>query len=163
MSIGQMYGLAVQRQVERTKPEGERTRDATDATRMVDSALERITAFIPADVIGLYVSGIAIFSPLSAVGKWWIFFVCLAFIPVVMLISYLQRKKRGLPTPQYKVLLLLLVFAGVGFATWAAAMPETPFLSLHTAANKIGGFLVIPLAFVMYGIADICDALPKAS
>jgi hypothetical protein len=40
-------------------------------------------------------------------------------------------------------------------------MPATPFRYLFPNANLIAGFAVIPLAYIMYRIADLLDVLPK--
>jgi|SRR5215471_13713778 hypothetical protein len=165
MSIARMYDLAAEREQERTKPAADVAAEAAgaevEAKKTVESALEKITAFIPTEIIGLYVAGLGIFTPQTAAGKWWVFFVCLALIPVFMVIGYFQKKKHKLPIPKLGVLLLLVAFAAVAFVAWAAAMPATPFLSLNSYATQIGGFIVVPLAFVMWGLADIFDALPK--
>ena len=161
MSIFTMYSLASQRTLERTTPTAMAAGGDGKQTSTVESALEKITAFIPSEVIALYVSGLGIFGPQSPHAKWNIFWICFAFIPVFMFLSYLQNRKHGRPIPSTTVLLLLLFFAAVAFGVWAAAMPQTPFISLWKNAPQIAGFIVIPLSYVMSVIADLCDAVPR--
>jgi hypothetical protein len=160
MSIFTMYSLASQRTLERTTPGMAASGDGKQMPT-VENALEKITAFIPSEAIALYVSGLGIFAPQSPHAKWNIFWICLAFIPVFMFLSYLQNRKHGRPIPSITIVLLLLFFAAVAFGVWAAAMPQTPFISLWKNAPQIAGFIVIPLAYVMSIIADLCDAVPK--
>jgi hypothetical protein len=156
-----MYSLASQRTLEQTTPTGMEASGTDKQTTTVENALEKITAFIPSEAIALYISGLGIFAPQSAHARWNIFWICLAFIPVFMFLSYLQNRKHGRPIPSTAIVLLLLFFAAVAFGVWAAAMPQTPFISLWKNAPQIAGFIVIPLAYVMSIIADLCDAVPK--
>ena len=161
MSIFHMYSLASQRTLERTTPAGMAASGDGQRTPTVENALQKITAFIPSEVIALYVSGLGIFAPQSLHAKWNIFWICLAFIPGFMFLSYLQNRKHGRPIPATNILLVLVIFAAVAFGVWAAAMPQTPFISLWQNAPQIAGFVVIPLAYVMSVIADLCDMVPK--
>jgi len=130
------------------------------AKKSVESALEKITAFIPSEVIGLYVSGVAIFSPQEAQTKWGIFFICLALIPAFMSLDYMLRKKRQAPIANRKTNAVLFIFAGAAFTAWAAALPDTPFLSFSSRASQIGGWAVILLAAFMYKVAELLDVAP---
>ena len=65
--------------------------------------MEKVTAFIPSEVIGAYVALSGLLAPLYKSDefkwKWVLFFICLGLIPIVMALSYALRRKDGLPTP----------------------------------------------------------------
>ena len=84
-------------------------------------------------------------------------------IPVVMMLDFWDRRVHAKPTVTLKKLSLLLVFAAVAFTAWAAAMPDTPFLSILAKAQPVGGICVIVLALVMYKVASIFDLVPPPS
>jgi hypothetical protein len=140
------------------------TDESTD--KAVKSAAEKITAFIPSDVVGIYIAGLGFFAPESLRGKWWIFGIAAGLVPIFLLISYFAEKKRDKQRTdgdaQRRVVdyLLLALFAEIAFVCWAAAFPGSPFLSLIPSATKIAAFGMIVLAAVMPPIAAICDLVP---
>ncbi|HVR56268.1 MAG TPA: hypothetical protein VMT72_05515, partial [Pseudolabrys sp.] len=96
MSIARMIALGNERQQQgqtRTRATSARS-EATKKT--IDSAMEKVSAFIPSEVIGIYV-GFGILSPEREPDKWWIFGICLALIPLVFGLNYLLQKKRADP------------------------------------------------------------------
>jgi membrane-associated phospholipid phosphatase len=135
------------------------------AANASDSALQKITAFIPSDVLSFYISAVGIstqFSP-TIWTKWLFFLGGAVLIPIFIVLSYLESRKKALPVPDKKILLLLLFFSFVAYAVWCAALPASPFLLISQYANIVAGVLVIPLAAIMYKIADLLDAVPKAT
>jgi amino acid transporter len=161
MSLARMVELGIERQQEvEAQTRGVR-RAPQPAKGAVGSAMERISAFIPSEVIGIYVAGFGILSPQQDSEKWWIFAISMALIPIFMLLNFIgQRKKRNLKVSA-RISLVLLLFALVAFIAWAAALPGTPFLSLTPRATAIGGWTVVILAVVMYQVADLLDVVPK--
>jgi hypothetical protein len=159
MSVVAMMKLAVARQAEE-----ERGRSSASPRKTVDGALEspiqKITAFIPSEIIGIYVAGFGILSPESAVGKWWSFGICLALIPVFTFLSYLEQLKYG-GEVKHTTILIVFAFAAIAFVAWAAALPGTPFLAITPNATRIGGFSVVILAAVMYKTANLIGIAPK--
>lgn len=180
MSVVRMVGLASDRQVQIASGslratvarggEAETTATGTD-TKAVDSALDKLTAFIPSEIIAFYLTGVAMFTNTAATGvtpppdetyiKWILFFVGSGLIPVIMLISYCLKVKKQTPVPPRGVMFVLFIFALISFAAWVAVTPGTPFETITPYATKIGGLAVIPLAAIMWGIAELCDAVPK--
>ena len=160
MSIAAMTRLAAEREGQKTIG----TEAAADAGKEVRTATEKIAAFIPSEAIGFYVAGFGIFSPGTQSGKWVLFFVSLGFLALVMSLNYLLEKKRAksksTPAPTMTQVLTLLAFAVVAFAAWAAAMPDTPFLTFGANATAVGGWAVIGLAVIMYKVAELVDVAP---
>jgi hypothetical protein len=130
----------------------------------LDSAMQKITAFIPAEVVGIYIAVVGIVAPAQTdnVLKWWIFGICAGLlIPFFIGIGYLAKKKKKEPVPTPPVVITLLVCALLAFAAWACALPDTPFQQvLGDNATRYGGGAVIVLAAVLYKIAELFDAVP---
>jgi hypothetical protein len=122
--------------------------------------MEKISAFIPSEVLGIYVAGLGILSPESDTGKWWIFGICLTLVPVFMVLDYLERRKRSSLKLGARIGVTLLIFATLAFVAWAAALPGTPFLSLSPRGTTIGGWAVVILAAFMYRMAAVLDVVP---
>jgi hypothetical protein len=175
MSIATMVALGIERGREAESAETAETAEAQtghahadehfehapEGKKAVESAMEKISAFIPSEIIGIYVAGFGILSPESDAGKWWIFGVCFALIPVLIWLNYLGHKKRADATLTVKITIVLLVFAMIAFVAWAAALPGTPFLTFSARATAFGGWAVIILAVIMYRVADLLDIVPK--
>jgi hypothetical protein len=87
MGIGRMYSLVGARRLEQTRPKAE-VASADGGKKASEFSLEKVTAFVPTEAISLYVSGTGIFSPQGYNAKWTVFFVSLAFIPVIILLNY---------------------------------------------------------------------------
>ena len=135
MSIATMMALSIERQRQPIMATAaaasggggtttQKTRDLARPSdeapqKTLDSAMEKITAFIPSEVIGSYVAVLGIISPETNLGKWVIFGICLLLIPVFMLLSYLTKKKQAKDgqstSTSTRDTAILLVFAAVAF------------------------------------------------
>ena len=130
----------------------------------VGGALEKVTAFVPSEVIGFYVAGLGILTPATSEGKWWMFAICLVLIPVLMALTYLAQTRRAeAGTPPFRLWLILVAFAIVAFVAWTAALPATPFLDFTPRATVIAGVAVLILAVLMYRVADLLDIVPRST
>jgi hypothetical protein len=132
-------------------------RSATNA----GTALESIVAFIPSEVIGTYIAGLGIWPPTSEERKWLLFGICVGLIPVFLWLqnALLAKKNRGATLSWGKAVLSML-FAGVSFSAWAAAMPDSPFLGLSADANQIGALAATVLALLLPKFAELFDLTP---
>lgn len=160
MSIMSSVTFAAQRQAERQAPGGGAASGAPAANQSVTAALEKITAFIPSEVIGIYVAVIGILAPASMRGKWVIFGLCVILVPFFMWLGYKAAKRKNLPVPGARAFVLLLILAIVAFVAWGAALPSTPFEVFHADATRFGGALVIILGYAIPKIADAFDLTP---
>ena len=162
MSIATMVRLGAARQTASSQPSGSVVSGGSgQPTPTVQSAMEKVATFIPSEVIGLYVAGFGILSPEAESSKWWIFGICFALIPIIMLLNYAIQKKRSVQTPKLWISLVLFVFAAVAFVAWAAALPDTPFLTFSPQATEYGGYTVMILAVVMYKAAEVLGVVPR--
>jgi hypothetical protein len=167
MSIATMVALGIQRQRELAElpvtRSGDQPSTGDSTKKSIDSAMEKISSFIPSEVIGIYVAGFGIFSPESSAGKWWIFGICALLVPVFIALNYMQQRSPSDDAPSARIALIILFFGLVAFIAWAAALPGTPFLSLTPIATAVGGWAVLILAGIMYKVADILEIVPKKS
>jgi hypothetical protein len=165
MSISAMVDLSMRRQHEiANSRKGLTPQSPGGGQNEVQAALSKLTAFVPSEVVGLYISGLGILTPTTVAGKWWIFGVCLLLIPIFLGLNYLiQKKQAGKEPPDRSTWAILLAFAVVAFVAWSAALPETPFLYFSPRATVIAGFAVLILAAVMHRAADLFGIIPKAA
>src|SRR4051812_16517392 len=111
MSIAKMVALGVERQRQaETRAAAAPAEDGAAKNRVV-AAMESVSAFIPSEVVGIYVAGFGILSPESDGGKWWIFFICLALIPLLIGLNYLAQVKQTGAETRLPVPFALTAFA----------------------------------------------------
>jgi len=157
MSVATMTALGIARNTK-----GAFRTLGVEPQKAVDSAMEKIAAFIPSEVIGVYVVALGMLSPQRDAGKWLIFGICIVLVPIFICLDYVLTKKRNPNTKlTRRVGIILAILGVVAFVAWAAAMPGTPFLSLHPNATAAGGVSVMILAAFMYKIAEVFDLVPK--
>jgi amino acid transporter len=162
VSISTIVALGVERQLQRKLSRRGGGDDIESGKRAVQSAMERVAAFIPSEVIGIYVAGFGILSPQTDAEKWVVFGISLALIPVLMGLNYVQQKKHTGADVDVRIMSILLIFAITAFIAWAAAMPGTPFLSVTPRATAVGGWAVVILAIVMHRVAELLDVIPRS-
>jgi hypothetical protein len=129
----------------------------------VASALDQMVAYVPSEVIGIYVAGVGIIGATSGVVKWALFCLALALVPLfVWLADRIARQSNpGLSRAPGK-LVLVGSFAVCAFAAWACALPDTPFASLWGAdATRYGSFAAVVLAALMPKIAVALGLAPR--
>jgi hypothetical protein len=119
-------------------------------------ALARVTAFVPTEAISTYVAVLALLTPKSGWGRWTLLGV-IAIITVVICWYFWKRSTTALPT---KALVWSIVFALIGLAAWASALPDSPFFSIHGYTTVIGGAAIILLASVIPKVAEIVGVSP---
>lgn len=126
------------------------------AESAVTAAIEKVATYIPSEVTTLYIAGFGLLVPLYQGIKWWLLGIC---VPLVWLFVWLGNPNtspepniptKKLPPRDLAILSLLGTFA---FCSWAAAIPETPFLDWGTHATQIGGFMVVACSLLMPRVA----------
>jgi hypothetical protein len=141
----------------------------------VESGLEKLTQWIPSEVITIYIALLGIFAPDKAAGKWIVFAIGAGAVPAFVLLNAALVNKRGAaqwaeehhagspPRLAHKRIAWLTLLAGVSYLVWTFALPATPFLDLTHQATRIGGALVVVVSVVMPKVAEFLDLqLPQA-
>jgi len=135
----------------------------------VESGIEKITAWIPSEVVAIYVALVGIFAPGSETTKWVIFGIGAVCVPTFVGLNAAlvnkqgkdewsrQNKEGSPPRIARKRIGLLIAFGLVAFVVWAFALPATPFLTITDSATKIGGALVIVMSLLMPLLAKLAD------
>lgn len=72
-------------------------------------------------------------------------------------------RKTGKTNPTGKMLRWSMAFALVDLSAWAAALPSSPFFSIHGYSTVIGGIAVRILAPVIPRLAVLVGVSPTAS
>jgi hypothetical protein len=142
---------------------------AASATPEVASALEKITTWIPTEVIAIYVGLLGIFTPTSSGGKWVIFAIAAALVPAFVILNAALISKRGKekwkaegkqgdpPKFSWAKASKLVALAAIAYVAWTFALPDSPWLDLTSKAPQIGGAAVLILSLFMSKVAEILD------
>jgi len=172
MSIAAATRQAYRRELDTTTPATVEAAKNPD----VQSAIERVTEWIPTETVGLYIALLGLLSPDGSTGRWVLFCAGIAMtIGFLLLNSELIHKravdkweeaKNGEPKPPRIAPWRQGVLLGVclvSFAAWACALPATPFLSLWSDATTVGGIAVLVLAATIPKVAELCGVnMPNA-
>jgi hypothetical protein len=141
--------------------EGVRVESATSSER-VTSALDQIVAYVPSEVIGIYIAGVGIIGPASDRARWGLLVFSLLMIPAFIWLSDSIERRADPKTPKAaSKLVWVCVLAGAAFVAWSAALPDTPFLKLSAKATQIGSFLAVVLSFLMPKVAAALGIAPN--
>jgi hypothetical protein len=171
MSIAAATRQAYIREVEANAPELREAAKNPD----VDSAIERVTQWVPTEAVGLYVAFLGLFSPSGSTGRWALFGVGIALTVTFLALNSALVKKRAVdswkkdgeqgqrpPGIAAWRLAMLLAICVVAFVAWACALPATPFLDWWSDATVVGGAAVLLLAAALPKIAEIVGVnMPK--
>jgi hypothetical protein len=140
----------------------------------VASGIEKVTTWIPSEVVTIYVALLGIFDPGKDSTRWILFAIGAFCVPVFVALNTALVNKHGKeewekkdkhagspPKLALKRIVLLVVFGIVAFVVWALALPSTPFLSLGQDATRVGGGLVVVVSLVMPMVAELLDLKVK--
>jgi hypothetical protein len=172
MSIAAATRQAYARELEQSAPALKEAAAGPD----VKSAIERVTQWVPTEVVGIYVALLGLFAPASVDGRWELLGAGVILTVVFLLLNAALVHKRGVkkweddgkqgerpPGLAPWRLGVLLVLSLVAFLSWACALPATPFLDWWSDATTLGGAAVLILAPFLPEIAELAGVnMPKA-
>jgi hypothetical protein len=129
-----------------------------------DSYADRLAAFIPSEVVAIYIAMIGLFPSESSTVRWSLFAVGLVLVPLFSWLNFTARRRRiDPPLPaRPRVFIPLVLLAAVAYVGWAAALPSTPFLDFTDEATRIGAAAVLILSFVLPRVADLLGLTPDS-
>lgn len=151
MSIAGVTTYAEMKQGTSRRPSGANADEAKGR-----KALARITAFVPTEAISTYVAALALLKPGSEGARWALLGV-IAALTVFLCFYYWKRSQTALPL---KALVWSIIFAIVGLAAWASALPDSPFYSIPDYTTVVGGFAVLILAVLTPKVAELVGVAP---
>jgi hypothetical protein len=150
--------MAMSRQAARTKAE------AGDG-KPLDSALAKIAAYIPSEVIATYLAVLGIWQPDSKAERWACFGVNSGLLAALCVLGWaLQRQAAPTPAkrPTLQHLFWVFIIAAVAFVTYAMAVPGSAFTSVWSDATKFGGIAALLLAAVLPSFGKLVGVDPEA-
>jgi hypothetical protein len=123
-------------------------------TNSVTTTIDRIVTYIPTEVIVMYTAAVAAISaaePRSSAARWVAFWVMLVASPVVVWSLYSVRVRasgQSAPLKPNSWPLLEMTFSTIAFATWAFALPDSPFseLAWYSAAVAAAAVVMVTTA-----------------
>lgn len=107
---------------------------APSTSLTVSSALSVLFAYIPTEIIALYVTVLAALGPIteSFEAQWVTFLVFLVCTPLVVWVTYAAKVKALNSTIPYKFSewpKWEMIASTIAFVSWGFALPQTPFNS----------------------------------
>lgn len=146
-----------------------------NAKAALDTTLGKIAAFIPSEILALYLFMWGVANPAATDRRtpWALFWASLgALVAYVVLNHMLDRKsvaesnekiadraKRAQGPTATKTGWVLLM-AAVAFTAYAASLPQTPFLDVNSNANTIGAIVAAGLAIFLPMIGKLVGVSP---
>ncbi len=164
MSINTMTKFAVDRKLVAAPAAletGEEPISAPSGDR-VNAALELITAYIPTEVLTLYVAVAATLQQAagqsSFQSSWIAFWFFLVFTPIAVWLIYAPKfkaKRNQLPLhprdwPKWE-----MIAGAVAYLAWAFALPNTPFKELAFYNSALSGVVVLVTSSLLGLISPI--------
>jgi hypothetical protein len=130
------------------------------------AALSAIAAYIPTEVLTVYVAVVAALEPAKgqaavaagANGAWISFLLFLIATPVVVWLVYAGKVRKAgkrLPTSVKRWPRWEMFAATAAFTAWAFALPETPFTSLAWYSSAIAAVLVLVVTTALGLVAPL--------
>lgn len=144
----------------------ERTADGKDSA---SAALERIVAFVPTEVLTLYLALLALVDTSEDGVRWLITATCVVLAPIAVLVAHRERetkmnedrKANGRPPKARSTPAFSMVAAAVSFALWVVVLPDSVAASLDAYSSR-GALAVLLVGEFALGLADRL-LRPKAS
>lgn len=130
---------------------------ASDPRSGTQAALEAIAAYIPSEALAVYIAALGLFQPGTAGDRWFWFVVGVALVIGFGALSAMDRVVR----PSMRTFAVLTIMAVVSFATYAGALPASPFLALHPQATLGSGLVALILSAALPRIARIAGVAPR--
>lgn len=127
------------------------------------SALSAIAAYIPTEVLTVYVAVIAAINPAqasatssgSAAGAFLFFLVATPIVVWLVYAGKVRKAKKKLPVKLAQWPKWEMFAATVAYAAWAFALPETPFASYAWYSAAIAAVAVLLVSMAIGLIAPV--------
>lgn len=130
-----------------------------DAPSRVKTAIEALAAYIPTEVVGIYMVGLATIAALAQVDTWWwaLFIGCILSCWFFTWAGWKARRREDkfedLPFPKWA-----LFAAMVAFVAWALAIPDSPVIG--DDVRPFMGFLALAVSLGLQAL-EAAYAPPK--
>lgn len=129
----------------------------SNTSSRVQAALEAIAGYIPSEALALYIGALGAFQPSTDTAKWVVLGLGVLLVIGFAVWSALDRATR----PATDKVAIVTVLAIISFVTYAAALPGSPFLSIHAQATVAAGYIAVLLSLVLPKIAVSARVAPQ--
>jgi len=137
--------------------------DPAGAATGSTAALSAIAAYIPTEVLTVYVAVVAALEPPNgqtggASAGWFSFLLFLIATPVVVWLVYAGKVRKAgkrLPTTIKRWPRWEMFAATAAFVAWAFALPQTPFTTLAWYSSAIAAVLVLVVTSALGLVAPL--------
>jgi polyferredoxin len=165
MSVATMARLVRQRQVrEREAPALQSKgldQEKEESNSTLTTALERLTAFVPTEVVAGWAAAVGMLTPQDAVSSWAIFGGALAFLVILVLLETGIRDKESQVKTDPRRKALLVLVALVAFSIWAFASPGSPAAAAWgTSATRYFGVVAIAVSAILFRVGQLLGLAP---
>ncbi|PYU27385.1 MAG: hypothetical protein DMG32_07270 [Acidobacteria bacterium] len=161
MSINSMANAAIGRRPDYEPLQGvpkslrEISKAASGASapeNQVTSALNVIVAYIPTEILTLYVAvlavlgnakGLTVRPTMGTVITFWSFFLATPATVWILYAVKLKTDNKSLPLTPVKWPIWEMVAGTVGYAAWAMALPDNPFIDAAWYSSGLAGVIVL--------------------
>lgn len=139
--------------------------------RSTTTALEKLAAFVPTEVIIAYVAAVGLLVPTESWHRWSIFAGAVFVLVVIILLDFELRAKRArgnagendspLPNISRRRITYSVLIATVAFTVWAFAVPSgSPALDWGDGATRLFAIIAIAVSAILYRVAELIDLAP---
>jgi hypothetical protein len=136
------------------------------ATPAVQSAIEKVTAWIPTEVVTIYTALLGILTPDTSGGRWGVFAVGAVAVPFFVILNAVILNKRAAakwkqdgktgdpPKFSWGKAGGVAALSALSYVAWTFALPSSPWLDASDKAPQIGGAAVVVLSLVIPKVAE---------
>jgi uncharacterized membrane protein len=176
MALTTMVRLAQERQMQiraadaaRTNTRGsgesvapaDKEEEEGQAKHTLTTALERLTGFIPTEVVAGWGAAVGLIAPTTALAAWMIFAVGVVFLVVVLLIETALRDRKSKMTTDRRRKLLMVLVAVVAFVVWVFATPGSPAAAQWgKQVTPYFGVAAIAVSAVLFKLSPLLGLAP---
>lgn len=131
------------------------------------SALSKLAAYIPSEVIASYLALVGIIQPESARSKWACFGVACGLLVALCYLGWALQRRSAAATdsttsPTLRHLVAVLALASVSFVAYGMALPGSAFTSLWADATLYGGAAALVLSALLPSVGQLIGVDPEA-
>ena len=151
----------------RTRQQPSAAGDSSASDRAVGEATRAIVAYIPAEIVAVYVAAIGVIyvpGAKPAGGQWLLMWVILALTPFTIWATYALKNKNVtglLPVRPHSWPWLQMILASAAFELWAFSLPGSPFDNFSWYKPALGSVALLIGTFLIGWIASLVE--PAAS
>jgi hypothetical protein len=128
------------------------------AATSVDTTMNVLTGYIPAEILTGYVAVLAALTGSTIKVEWIAFWIFLVGTPIVLWIVYATKAKgagKPLPISYSSWPLWEMAASTIAFVAWAFALPNNPFTTLDWYSASIAALVVLVASSVLGLLAPL--------